>query len=131
MHMHMHMHMHICTCTYGVVHAWVGQILLNCDVFKRVIGGTPWVHALKHSFSSGGCAFSVESGMEPNKTVPDPVRGSSLYQATTKQRGQGGRLTATHHHGYRHCTPQAAHGHCRARNDMAATQRRYRGQRQR
>ena len=21
----------------GVVHAWVGQILLNCDVFKRVI----------------------------------------------------------------------------------------------
>jgi hypothetical protein len=37
-HAHAHAHAHkICTCTYGVVHAWVGQILLNCDVFKRVI----------------------------------------------------------------------------------------------
>ena len=71
------------------------------------------------------CAFSVESGTEPNKTVPDPVRGSSLDQATTKQRGQGGRPTATHHHSYRQRTPQAAHGHCRARNYMAATQRRH------
>ena len=44
----------------------------------------------------------------------------------TKPRGQGGRPTATHHHCYRHCTPQAAHGRCRARNDMAATQRRHR-----
>jgi hypothetical protein len=38
--------------------------------------------ALKHSFSSGGCAFSVESGFEPIKTVPNPVCGSSLDQAT-------------------------------------------------
>jgi hypothetical protein len=68
----------------------------------------------------------VESGIEPIKTVPDPVRGSSLDQP----RGQGGRPTATHYHGYRHCTPQAAHGRCRARKDMAATQRRYRRQRQ-
>ena len=39
--------------------------------------------SIKHSFSSGsgGCAFSVESGTEPNKTVPDPVHGSSLDQA--------------------------------------------------
>ena len=60
---------------------------------------------------------------EPNKTVPDPVHGSSLDQAT---RPRGARPTATHHHDYRQRTPQAAHGHCRARNDMAATQRRYR-----
>jgi len=74
----------------------------------------------KHSFSSGGggCAFSVESGTEPNKTVPDPVHGSSLDQATRPRGGP----TATHHYGYRHSTPQAAHGRCRARNDMAATQ---------
>ena len=39
--------------------------------------------------------------------------------AWTKPRGQGGRPTATHHHGYRQCTPQAAHGHCRARDGMA------------
>jgi hypothetical protein len=78
------------------VHAWVGQILLNCDVFKRQFvrstlrressitrcrlapggvgrpaadlvlrfsclkkahGAHPPVHALKHSFSSGGCAY--------------------------------------------------------------------------
>jgi hypothetical protein len=40
--------------------------------------------SIKHSFSSGsgGCAFSVESGFQPNKTVPDPVCGSSLDQAT-------------------------------------------------
>ena len=51
--------------------------------------------------------------------VPDLVHGSSVL---TKPRGQGGRPIATHHHGYRQRTPQAAHGHCRARNDMAATQ---------
>jgi hypothetical protein len=62
------------------------------------------------------------------KRVPDPVRGSSLDNLVwTKQRGQGGRPTAcTHHHGYRQRTPQAAQGHCRARNDMVATQRRHR-----
>ena len=52
----------------------------------------------------------MESGTEPNKTVPDPCADP----AWTKQRGQGGRPTATHHHGYRQRTPQAAQGHCRA-----------------
>jgi len=84
---------------------------------------------MRPRFSSGGCAFSVESGTKPNKTVPDPVHGSGLGQATRPS--EGGRPTATHHHGYRQCTPQAAHGRCRARNNMAATQRRYRRQRQR
>ena len=64
-------------------------------------------HAVRPCFSSGGCAFSVESGLEPNKTVPNPVCASSLDR---KPRGQEGRPTATHHHGYPHCTPQAAHG---------------------
>eukprot|EP00964_Phaeocystis_antarctica_P132876 scaffold97023_cov48-Phaeocystis_antarctica.AAC.2 len=49
----------------------------------------------------------------------------------TKQRGEGGRPTATHHHVCRQRTPRAAHGHCRARNDMAATQSRCGRQRQR
>ena len=82
---------------------------------------------MRPCFSSGGCAFSVESGTEPNKTVPDPCADP----AWTKQRGQGGRPTATHYHGYRQRTLQAAQGNCRARIDMAATQRRYRRQRQR
>jgi hypothetical protein len=38
-------------------------------------------------FSSGGCAFSVESGLEPIKTVPDPVRGSSLDHASNAAKG--------------------------------------------
>ena len=98
-----------------MVHPWVGQKRLNRNVFKTIFvrptetrvrnhdaawrgqgrtwlavlkhGGTLWVHALKHSFSSGGCAFSVESGFEPIKTVPDPVRGSSLDQATRPKGG--------------------------------------------
>ena len=45
-----------------------------------------------------------------NKTVPDPVHGSSLDQAT-RPRGASHRHV-THHHGYRQRTPQAAHGHC-------------------
>ena len=129
------------------VHAWVGQILLKCNEIKRLfvrptetlarchddawrghgrtwlaVTEAPRIHALKRNFSSGGCAFSVESGTEPNKTVPDPVHGSSLAQS----RGQGGRPTATHHHGIASALPRLLTATCRARNDMAATQRRYR-----
>ena len=43
----------------------------------------------------------------------------SAHPVWTKARGQGGRPTATHHHGYRQRTPQPAHGHCRARSAMA------------
>ena len=39
-------------------------------------------HAVRPCFSSGGCGFSVQSGFEPNKTVPNPVCASSLDQAT-------------------------------------------------
>jgi len=60
----------------------------------------------------------------PSRTRRCPTRCAD--PVWTKPRGKGGRPTATHHHGYRHCTPQAAHGRCRARNDMAATQRRHR-----
>ena len=56
----------------------------------------------------------------PSRTRRCPTRCTD--PVWTKQRGQGGRPTATHHYGYRHSTPQAAHGRCRARNDMAATQ---------
>ena len=58
------------------------------------------------------------------KVVPNRTRRCltrCAHPVWTKPRGQGGRPTATHHHGYRHCTPQAAHGHCRARIDMAVT----------
>ena len=47
-------------------------------------------------------------------TDQDGARPGARIQSRTKQRGQGGRPTATHHHGYRQRTPQAAHGHCRA-----------------
>ena len=68
---------------------------------------------------------NVDAAPEPIETVPNPVHGSSVDQR--KQRGQRGRPTATHRHGCPPAhSPQAAHGHCRARNDMAATQRRYR-----
>jgi hypothetical protein len=50
------------------------------------------VRAMRPRFSSGGCAFSVESGTKPNKTVPDPVHGSGLDQATRPS--EGGRPTA-------------------------------------
>ena len=63
-------------------------------------------------------------GAAPNRLRRCPTRCAD--PVWTKPRGQGGRPTATHHHGYRHCTPQAAHGRCRARNDMASTQRRHR-----
>ena len=105
------------------------QLIMSCLVFQCGHGRTwlavteaPRIHALKRNFSSGGCAFSVESGTEPNKTVPDPVHGSSLAQS----RGQGGRPTATHHHGIASALPWLLTATCRARNDMAATQRRYR-----
>ena len=47
----------------------------------------------------------MESGLEPIKTVPDPVRGSSLDHASNAAKG-GAPRTATHHHGYRQRTPQ-------------------------
>ena len=50
----------------------------------------------------------------PSRTRRCPTRCTD--PVWTKQRGQGGRPTATHHYGYRHYTPQAAHGRCRARN---------------
>ena len=87
----------------------------------------PWVRAVRHSFSAGAALDERGSSPQPIKTVPNPVCASSLDQATRP----GG---APHGHppsyDYPHCTPQAAHGHCRARNDMAATQRCYRRQRQ-
>ena len=64
---------------------------------------------------------------QPNKTVPVPVHGSSLDQAT-RRRG------ASHRHPPSWLSPvhsPGCPGHCRARNDMAATQRRYRRQQQR
>ena len=45
-------------------------------------------------------AWKVVSNRTANKTVPDPVADP----VWTKQRGQGGRPTATHHHGYRQRT---------------------------
>jgi len=62
-------------------------------------------------FSSGSrCVQRGKWFRNPNKTRPDPVRGSSLDQATRP----GG---APHRHSpswHRHCTPQAAHGHTAA-----------------
>ena len=44
------------------------------------------------SFSAGAAPDDQKSCPEPNKTVPDPVHGSSLDQATWPK---GGRPTAT------------------------------------
>ena len=75
---------------------------------------TTCLHAMRR-LTKAGCALDERRpSTEPNKTVPNPVRASSR----TTPRGREGRRTATHHHGYPHCTPQAAHGRCRARNDI-------------
>jgi len=65
---------------------------------------------LKHSFSAGA-ALDERGSSPPNDRLRRcPTRCTD--PVWTKQRGQGGRPTATHHHGYRQRTPQAAHGHC-------------------
>jgi hypothetical protein len=53
-------------------------------------------------------ALRLRSGHQP-ATVGCPAGGLTRV-------AQGGRPTATHHHGFRHCTPQAAHGRCGARS---------------
>ena len=73
-----------------------------------------------HSFSAG-TALDDRKSCAPRRISRCPPR--SADQVWTKPRGQGWRPTATHHHGYRKGIPQAAHGHCRARNAMAVTQR--------
>ena len=113
--------------------ALVGRLAVLVLVVLGTLHGSAcgaWLrHGLRASFvalSAGGVGEG--GGMHQHRSTKNLI----LSYPWTKPRGQGGRPTATHHHGYRHCTPQAAHGHCRARNDMmAATQRCYRRQRQR
>eukprot|EP00964_Phaeocystis_antarctica_P035583 scaffold20330_cov46-Phaeocystis_antarctica.AAC.1 len=76
-------------------------------------------HATGHRVKAGA-ALDERKRCPPTEQDGCPVPGA--YPVWTKQRGEGGRPTATHHHAYRHRTPEAAYGHCRARNDVAATQ---------
>ena len=65
------------------------------------------LHAVRRLTKAGRAPDERGLIPEPNKTVPDPVHGSSLDHIWTKPRGQGGRPTAIHYHGYRQLTPQA------------------------
>ena len=98
--------------------ALVGRLAVLVLVVLGTLHGSACGAWLRHGLRASFVALSAGRGRRG---------GGALHQTES----QGGRPTATHHHGYRHCTPQAAHGRCRARNDMAATQRRYRRQRQR
>ena len=60
----------------------------------------------------------LKEGAGPGARIQSlPIASNAANQRPRRQ----GRPTATHHHGISPAhSPEAAHGHCRARNDMAA-----------